>query len=158
MHDFKKRMVHGRRAFFPNPHNVEILDCNSCKHALPNKLQWPKTTRLRNLALDLFQLLMELLHMVFTSCTPSLTSSKSFCKNCSLTPAMENNSKHRVPSKQENHHKQANPCNLQETKKHKCKEKLFTNPFPRINCWKFAICRFLTIDVMIFSSIKVSSP
>jgi hypothetical protein len=35
----KRRTIHGRRAFFPNPHNAEILQYNFYQHAMPNKLQ-----------------------------------------------------------------------------------------------------------------------
>jgi hypothetical protein len=35
----KRRTIRGKRAFFPNPHNFEILHYNFYQHVMPNKLQ-----------------------------------------------------------------------------------------------------------------------
>jgi hypothetical protein len=35
----KRKTIHGRRVFFPNPHNVKILHYNFYQHVMPNKLQ-----------------------------------------------------------------------------------------------------------------------
>jgi hypothetical protein len=55
----KRRAVHRSRAFFPNQHNVETLDCNFHWNSMSNELhrQKKKTTTRKNLALCVFNVL-----------------------------------------------------------------------------------------------------
>jgi hypothetical protein len=43
MNILKKKTIHGKRAFFPNQHNIEILNYNLYHHVVPKKVQRPKT-------------------------------------------------------------------------------------------------------------------